>query len=196
MKKFEFDEKNHIYKLYGLTIPSVSEIIRPIHQKVYENISEHSLEIAADRGTRIHRAIEFLNKFDYYNIDDDCKGYLDAYKKFRNEHQDWILLSSEFRTYHKTLLYGMTIDEVYQTPKGIVINDIKTTSQAHLDAWAVQLGGYRAGYESQHSSISGTAILQLFKDGSYTIYDIKDNYSVFLACLQIYRFNERNEKNG
>lgn len=63
----------------------------------------------------------------------------------------------------------MTIDEVYQPLKGIVINDIKTMSQANLDAWAVQLGGYRAGYESQYNSISGTTILQLFKDETYTI---------------------------
>lgn len=167
IKKFEFDEKNHIYKLYGLTIQSVSEIIEPIHKKIYENISYHSLEIAADRETRAHRAIEFWNKYDFYNVDNDCKGYIEAYIKFRDEHPSWKVLNSEIRTYHKNLLYGMTIDEVYQTPKGIVINDIKTTSQAHLDAWAVQLGGYRSGYESQHSSISGTTILQLFKDGRY-----------------------------
>lgn len=193
MEQFEFDEENHIYKLNGSVIPSVSKIIEPIHQKVYENISAHSLEIAADRGTRIHRAIEFWNKYNFYNVDEDCKGYVEAYIKFRDEHPNWKLLNSELRTYHKNLLYGMTIDEVYRTSKGIVINDIKTTSQAHLDAWAVQLGGYRAGYESQHSKVEGTTILQLFSNGKYTLYDVKDDYFIFLACLQIYRFNERSE---
>lgn len=193
MEQFEFDEENHIYKLNGTIVPSVSKIIEPIHQKIYEDISFHTLETAADRGTRVHRAIEFWNKYNFYNIDDDCNGYLDAYKKFRNEHQSWKLLNSELRTYHKNLLYGMTIDEIYQTPKGLIINDIKTASQAHLDAWAVQLGGYRSGYESQHSSISGTTILQLFSNGKYSLYDVKDDYFMFLACLQIYRFNERSE---
>ena len=128
MEKFEFDEENHIYKLNGSIIPSVSEIIEPIHKRIYEDISFNTLKSAADRGIRVHRAIEFINKYDFYSIDNDCKGYIEAYKKFRNEHPDWRLLNSEFRTYHKNLLYGMTIDEIYQTPKGLLINDIKTTS--------------------------------------------------------------------
>ena len=193
MEKFEFDEENHIYKLNGSIIPSVSEIIEPIHKRIYEDISFNTLKSAADRGIRVHRAIEFINKYDFYSIDNDCKGYIEAYKKFRNEHPDWRLLNSEFRTYHKNLLYGMTIDEIYQTPKGLLINDIKTTSQAHLDAWSVQLGGYKAGYESQQGRIFGTTILQLFNDGKYILYDTKDEYFMFLACLQIYRFNGRNK---
>ena len=193
MEKFEFDEENHIYKLNGSIIPSVSEIIEPIHKRIYEDISFNTLKSAADRGIRVHRAIEFINKYDFYSIDNDCKGYIEAYKKFRNEHLDWRLLNSEFRTYHKNLLYGMTIDEIYQTPKGLLINDIKTTSQSHLDAWSVQLGGYKAGYESQQGRIFGTTILQLFNDGKYILYDTKDEYFMFLACLQIYRFNERNK---
>lgn len=191
MKKFEFDEENHIYRLDGTILPSVSEIIKPIHEKVYESISPHTLETAADRGTRVHRAIEFWNKYGFRNLDEDCKGYIDAYIKFRNEHPNWKLLNSELRTYHKNLLYGMTIDEIYQTEKGIIINDIKTTSQAHLDVWGVQLGGYKAGYENQFGKVQGTTILQLFSNGNYALYDVKDNYFMFLACLQIYKFNER-----
>lgn len=193
MKKFEFDEEGHIYKLDDVVIPSVSEIIKPIHEKVYESISSYTLKTAADRGTRVHRAIEFWNKYNFNNVDEDCKGYVDAYIKFRNEHPNWKLLNSELRTYHKNLLYGMTIDEVYQTPKGILINDIKTTSQAHLNAWAVQLGGYKAGYNSQDNKVECTTILQLFSDGKYVLYDVKDDYYIFLACLQIYRFNERSK---
>lgn len=34
MEKFEFDEENHIYKLNGSIIPSVSEIIEPIHKRI------------------------------------------------------------------------------------------------------------------------------------------------------------------
>lgn len=191
MKKFEFDEENHIYRLDGTILPSVSEIIKPVHEKIYEDINLHTLKTAADRGTRVHRAIEFWNKYGFQNVDEDCKGYFDAYIKFRNEHQNWKLLNSELRTYHKNLLYGMTIDEVYKTEKGIIINDIKSTSQAYLDAWAVQLGGYKAGYESVFEKVSGTTILQLFSNGNYALYDIKDDYFMFLACLQIYRFNER-----
>lgn len=98
MNKFEFNETNHIYKLNGSVIPSVSEGIESIHQKIYEDISFYTLETSADRGTRVHRVIGFWNKYDFYNVDDYCKGYVEAYTKFRNKHPSWKLLNSELRT--------------------------------------------------------------------------------------------------
>ena len=46
MEKFEFDEENHIYKLNGSIIPSVSEIIELIHKRIYEDISFNTLKSA------------------------------------------------------------------------------------------------------------------------------------------------------
>ena len=84
----------------------------------------------------------------------------------------------------------MTIDEIYETEKGIVICDLKTTSIAHLGAWSVQLSAYKAGFESQYpeQKVSDICILQISKDGKYLFHKLKDNFSVFLSCLEIYGF--------
>lgn len=183
-----FKEDTHSYFLGDLPIPSVSEIIKPIYQKVYGKINEHTLEIAAERGTRVHRAIEFLTKYNLCAIDNDISGYINAYKRFQKEHQSWNLKHSELRTYHKSLLYGMTLDQLYQTTEGLVICDIKTTKIAHPNAWSIQLSAYKSGYESQHEKVSKIVALQLFDNGNYVLHELKDNFSVFLSCLEIFKF--------
>jgi len=183
-----FKEDTHSYFLEDLPIPSVSEIIRPLHQKIYGNIDKDTLERAAERGTRVHRAIEFLSKYNLCSIDDDISGYISAYKKFRSHYKDWRLLRSEFKAYHKFLLYGMTADQIYETPEGLIICDIKTTKIAHPVAWSVQLSAYKAGYESQYGKISKIVALQLFDNGKYILHELKDNFSIFLSCLEIYKF--------
>lgn len=186
MSTLTFVEEKHQYFLDDSLIPSVSEILKPIHDK----INAKTLKKAAERGTKIHRAIEFMSKYDLKKFDQEILGYLEAYKKFRSEHNTWELLHSEYRTYHKSLLYGMTIDEVYKTEKGIVLLDLKTTSEAYLNTWSVQLSAYKNGYESQHEKVIKTYILKLNKDGEYQLFELSDKFSVFLSCLEIYRFGE------
>lgn len=134
MPELRFNEEKHLYFLDGLPIPSVSEIIKPLHNKIYKNIDRQALEIASDKGVRAHRAIEFISKYGLNNIDEDIEEYVRAYKKFRLDNPDWELLNSEFRTYNKALLYGLTIDEIYQALEGIIMCDLKTTNTSHLGA--------------------------------------------------------------
>lgn len=188
MADLTFKEDTHSYFLGDVPIPSVSEIIKPIYKKIYGEIDSQALEMAADRGTRVHRAIEFLSKYNLYSVDSDVSGYISAYQKFRSDHKEWKLLHSEFKTYHKSLLYGMTIDQVCESPEGLVICDIKTTKTAHTNAWSVQLSAYKSGFESQYEKVFKIVALQLFEDGNYVIHELKDNFSVFLSCLEIYKF--------
>lgn len=166
----------------------MSEIIRPIYQKVYGKIDEDTLNMASERGIRVHRTIEFLSKYNFCGIDKDIAGYIKAYKKFQNAHKNWHLVTSEFQTYHKSLLYGMTLDQIYETPQGLVICDIKTAKVAHPNAWSVQLSAYKSGYESQYKKIYKIVALQLFDNGNYVLHELKNNSEMFLVCLQIYKF--------
>ena len=188
MPKLSFLEKSHQYFLDEIPIPSVSEIISPIYNKVYRGINSEVMEKAANKGTKIHRAIEFKSKYNLKKYDKDISEYIKAYENFRSDNSSWKLLHSEYRTYHKALLYGMTIDEIYETNQGIILCDIKTTNTPHLGAWSVQLSAYKAGYESQGNKVSETYALKLSKDGSYQLFKLKDRFSVFLSCLEIYRF--------
>jgi len=190
MATLVFVQEKHQYFLDDSLIPSVSEILKPIHDKIYGKINARTLKKASERGTKIHKAIEFMSKYKLSKFDGEISGYIEAYKKFRGDYPTWQLLHSEYRTYHKSLLYGMTIDEVYKTERGIVLLDLKTTSEAYLNTWSVQLSAYKSGYESQHEKVIKTYILKLNKDGEYQLFKLDDKFSVFLSCLEIYRFGE------
>ena len=192
-----FEEETHTYTLHreglaDIILPSVSEIIEPIRNISYGSIAESILEKAADRGTRVHRALEFYLKYEFRNVDEDCVGYFDGIMKFLSDHPNWKPIHSEYRFYHKALMYAGTCDLLFETPKGIVLTDLKTTAQAHKGAWGVQLGGYRYGIESYNPTIkiAATNVLQVSNDGNYILHDIKDNFPVFLACLQIRNFKD------
>lgn len=190
-----FDEAEHKYTLRragfaDLILPCVSDIIEVLHSKSYGNVPESILDVAADRGTRAHRAIQFFNQYHFKNVDEDCAGFFDAYLKFRQEHAGWTLLHSEFQTYHKALLYGMTADEIYEWDDKTILLDIKTPQKALLKTWAVQLGGYKAGLESQGIKADEAYILQLFNDGHYILHPVNPDFGTFLACYTIFNFKE------
>jgi hypothetical protein len=192
-----FEEESHTYTLHreGLAdviLPSVTQIMEPLERKVYGDISPITLENAADRGTRVHRAIEQHLKYGFLNLDEDCSGYFNGFMKFISDHSDWKPIHSEFRFYHKAFLYAGTCDLLFDTPKGIVLVDLKTTAQAHKKMWGVQLGAYQQGIENfcPALKITATMVLQVSADGHYMLHNIEPNFSLFLACLQIYSFKE------
>ena len=166
--------------------------MEPLERKVYGDISPITLENAADRGTRVHRAIEQQLKYGFLNLDEDCSGYFNGFMKFISDHSDWKPIHSEFRFYHPFFLYAGTADLIFETPKGTVLVDLKTTAQAHKKMWGVQLAAYQQGIEAfdKPLKIDATMVLQVSADGNYILHDIKTNFSLFLACLQIYGFSE------
>lgn len=190
-----FEEESHVYTLRregcaDIILPSVSEIIEPLHSKSYAGIPQSILDTAADRGSRLHLAVQFWNQYHFRNVDEDCAGFFDAYLKFREEHADWQLVGSEQRTYHRSLLYGMTVDELYHHGNETILVDLKTPVKALIKTWAVQIGGYKAGLESAGKKIGRSFILQLFNDGHYILHEVKPDFSTFLACYTIFNFKE------
>lgn len=192
-----FEEEPHTYTLRqkgfaDIILPSVTQIMEPICSKNYGNISERILDVAADRGTRLHRAVEQYLKYGFRNVDDDCRGYFDGFMQFMAGHKSWKPIHSEFRFYHKAFLYAGTCDLLFSTPKGTVLVDLKTTAQAHKKMWGVQLAAYQQGIENYCPTlkIAATMVLQVSADGHYILHNIKPDFPTFLACYTIFNFKE------
>ena len=182
-----FDEDTHTYTYNGITVPSVKEIMRPLTKKVYGEINLITLNRAADRGTRVHRAIQFWGEFKYKNTDEETEPYFDQFMKFSKE-LNVEILKSEFRLFHKRLLYAGTADLlVSENGLGPVLVDIKTTRTIHEGLLSVQLAAYKEAAKWCGYDIKRTAVLLISKDG-YTFRDIEPDFGMFLNCLSIYRF--------
>lgn len=186
-----FEEGPHIYRLDGLVIPSVSEIMEPIRAVHYAGINERTLENAAQKGTAVHNAIENWLK---YEIEDISTEHYPFFKAFL----DWFsfrkpeVIESEIRVFHKILRYGGTCDLLALIGGRKTLIDYKTTYTVSEMSCGVQLEAYSQALASHGYNVEDKLILKLNKDGTWKEYSFpaKDprRWVVFGACKTVYDY--------
>lgn len=201
----KFLPKPHLYILeqgsINLQLPSVTQIIQPISREFYGQIYFITLQHAADRGTRVHEAIELVDQCGYAPIDDDMTGYMEAYSRWMRDFEPEIV-ATEFRGYHRNLYYAGTIDKLIRLPQqgnGLILVDVKTSSTYYPLLVDIQLGGYAQLLESwPGTKIESAWGLQLKPDGTYEFHRAKDlsrARSLFQMCHALHSAVQR-EKEG
>lgn len=162
--ELSFDEKGHIYRLNGLTIPSVTTLMKPLSDDFYRTISADVLERAACRGTAIHNAIENFTEFGVRDISGQYAGYFQSFL-------DWwelrkpVPLAMERKVYHKILRYAGTADLICVIGGRVTLVDYKSSAQVNEKLCAVQLEGYDRAFESHGIRVDDRLILHLSNRG-------------------------------
>ena len=184
-----FDEATHTYKLDGVVIPSVTQVMKPLSDAYYGDVDTAILGMAAHRGHIVHTAIENLLKHDIDDIPPEYNGYLDAFKKFATEYP-FEAVGIEMRTFHEILRYAGTVDLLCKLDGQLVLIDYKTSAKINEMLTGVQLEAYGSALASQDIHVENKAILHLKSDGKYTLKWYgkcsSENTAVFGACLKIY----------
>ena len=197
MNILQYFDKGHIYMLEGERIPCVSDLCRFLHREIYKDAPLWQLEAAADRGTKVHAATEALDKTGRAEIQDEYLPCLQAYVKFRQEHDvQWELI--EYADYHPELRYAGTIDR-YGLVDGIrTLLDIKTTHTVYKPLCGASLNLYRLILEAREKQVERLMILHLKKDGTYrpVWIDIDDSVPMALITLHNALKPKRRKKNG
>lgn len=145
-KELHFAPEKHIYTVNGEQLPSVSQIIRlDDRSESYDGIPEHVLQKAADRGNKVHAAIEqwIMDGCagDPWHDDPETHDYLMAFN-------DFVRLGfmqpfqSELLLYHPELRYAGTIDILALVGGKPALIDVKTTSKYLERKCQLQLAGY------------------------------------------------------
>lgn len=168
-------------------IPAVTEIMKFITDYKYNEVPEDILDKAKEKGTIVHFAAEVYNKTGFANIDERYKGYLDAYVKWVKDFNiDRKKIQSEVKTYNKALKYAGTVDLIYD--KSTII-DIKTTFQLDIKSVTVQTSAYKNALNNLSDyDIKKCYVLRLKEDGTYEYIMLQDKFNVFLSCLTIYNY--------
>ena len=191
LPELEFEDKTHTYRLNGMVIPSVSEIMEPLSNEKYKGISESTLNKAAEKGTAVHNSIENYIKFEIDDVPPEHRGYFDAFLEWWETYHPEVV-GSEIKTYHKLLRYGGTVDILVYIDGVLTLVDIKTTSALSDMTCGVQLEGYSQALKSHGIVVERKIILHLKKDGKYAIreYPVSDSnrWRVFgsLKCVYDY----------
>lgn len=193
MANLIFLEEPHVYELDGEELPSVSEITRFISRENYSEVPQYILDNAADRGTRVHRLTEALDKYGEAEADEIELPYLQAYLGFRKKHKvQWEKI--EWSTYNKERLYGATIDRygIVDGEKAIV--DLKTTSTLHTVSVTAQLTLYKMACESQGMEVEKLYVLQLKKDGKAVFKEITPDPKLAESCLYLHELLKKKKR--
>ena len=131
------DEK-HIYRLDGVVIPGVSQIIR---EAGMSSFPESGGSWQSQRGQAVHLACQLWDEadLDEATLDPAIAPYLEAWKNFLAENKAKVLMNEQM-LYHPTLRYAGTIDRLLLIGEQEFLCDIKTGSK--YPEYPIQTAGY------------------------------------------------------
>lgn len=193
-----FFDQGHKYTLDGEELPSVSELCRFISREVYGDVTQYTLDNAADRGTRVHKACEALDLYGKVEVSDDILPYLQAYMKFRKEHAvHWDKV--EYAGHHAADRYAGTLDRVGMVDGKRCIVDLKTSYAVQKQLAIAQLNLYRRIMEQDGTwEAEALYILHLEKDGEPKLIEFERNDKVPESLLTLHNLmkKKRRKKNA
>ena len=193
MNILQFFDEGHIYKLGEEVLPCVSDLCRFLHREIYKEAPIWQLEAAADRGTKVHEATELLDKAGRAEIEGEYLPYLEAYARFRREHEvSWELI--EHPDYHPEHRYAGTIDRYGMVDGHLTLADIKTTYTVYKPLCGASLNLYRMILEARGKQVERLMIIHLRKDGTYKLVQIDFDDSVPMALITLHTALKRRRR--
>jgi len=197
----EFDESKHQYKFDGKRIPCVSDICRFLAREVYgDEPNQTAMDIAADRGTRVHAATEEYDKEGTACVDSDIAGYVQAYSKFKKEHDiSWQYSEQMGYFEYGDMKVGGRFDRAGLVDGINCLVDIKTTANItnkHKLLYGSQLYLYGEIHDrlEDASAIKKYLILQLDSNGDYKLIEAPDNSAITAMTLLSLEYNLKKVK--
>lgn len=189
-----FDESTHTYTIDGEEVPSVTTVCRFL---AYDQKSDKPwlAQVAADRGTRVHEACAMLDYGEEPEEDPEIAGYLTAYRRFLKDYRpDWEGI--EYIVGCAALGIAGTIDRFGTLYDGrTCILDIKTGSQLHDAPLRAQLTGYKRLLALDRGFYPDFLYaLQLAKDGTYHLREVRQDDELLSACIFINNAVERKKR--
>lgn len=173
----EYDDDTHTYLVDGIIVPSVTQLLHSRFGHKYDNVSEEVLNNAAERGTRIHKAIESWCKFPYplYDINGTGGPWPPEVKDYQ-----FLMKKYGYKALHNELpviihiggyTYAGRMDLVLQGEK-IAVADIKTTATLDKEYLGYQLNLYRLGLAQSYDIVAEELYGIHLKDGKRKMVEI------------------------
>lgn len=149
-----FDADTHTYRIGGLVVPNVSQVIVENGFVDFSHIPNGTLEAARARGRYVHACLHLYleDDFDIADLDPRFEGYFFSALKYLGElgkkplrNASGESISVEWRFWHTRRMYAGTLDYLgFDRDGALSIDDWKTGSPSDVSA-SVQLAAYEAG---------------------------------------------------
>ena len=182
MPQFEFLEDEHIYKLDGIVIPGVSNILSPLSD--FSGVHPDFMKQACEFGNHVHKAVELYlsGELDEENLDPHLKNIVEQFKVWKEENIKFHFSEAivEKPSFHPGLKYAGTPDMVFVYD---AIIDFKTRKTDPIKD-ILQLSAYEAFYgkPGTHRLI----VLELYED-RYKEVDLS-NHKLRKQAFPLFRY--------
>lgn len=194
----DFDESKHEYRLDGIRVPSVTEVLRPCYD--FSRVDADVLAAKGELGTAVHVACDLDDAGDLYegSVHAKVRPYLDGYRLFK-QHKCTNVVATERIVSHAALRYAGRLDLITDFDGARWTIDWKTPL-AISPAVALQTAAYEAATPADLLPPPGMprkrAALQLKDDGTYRLHPFSDpnDFATFVSFLNVFRWMERNLK--
>lgn len=184
--QLEFFEDDHVYKLDGVKVPSVTQIL-----SFGQDLSRIPAW-TAQRGTALHLATEYddAGDLDEDSVDPLVRPHLIAYRKWK-EAVKYNFIETEYRVWGEVegMRYCGTIDRVGVCGRDLLrVLDLK--SGAPRREHGAQVCAYARAYEQRHGRpVFDQGCVYLDKSGEWSekTYDPRDGHAdYFMTKLRAY----------
>lgn len=179
-----FNKKQHIYRLNGVVVPGVTEIITDLLPYPFQATKWHLL-----RGSKVHNYAAKIARGEKLNCDDRLLGHIEGIKKFFDEVKPRVI-DVEQQVYSSRYQYAGTYDLYAEIGGKICLVDYKNS--LNYNRVALQLAGYSVAHKDEIRWGMG---VQIKDNGKYTMTDkpirLRPFEREFLAMRSVYEIRKR-----
>ena len=148
----DFIEEQHIYLKDGIIVPSVSEILHFIFPNKYINVPSKVLNKKADYGSKVHEAIEVLEKYgEGIELNTYQELAIDQYFKLKKKYGIEVLEQEQMISYNYD--YCGRFDMVARIGDDVSLCDIKTTAELDREYLSWQLSFYELAKDEKYDKL-------------------------------------------
>jgi len=163
----------------------VTQILYPFSG--LQNVDKDVLSNAATRGSKVHKICEgIVTGLGEFGVDSETLGYVLSFKQWWGEGMPVVEVERRFWSdEHK--ITGQ-IDMIVETPVGLAIVDIKTSSKPSK-TWQLQGSAYYELVTKAGFDIKKIWFLHLSKEGKAPkVMEYEPDFGFFLQVLNVYNY--------
>lgn len=195
-REFYFDPKEHVYRIGGWWVPSVTQVIR---SEFRMKSDEFATEWHLGRGTAIHAACALVlrNQLDWSTVDPEIEPRLRAFQQFVADWKSPAPKVIEEAMFSKRFMFAGQTDAVFLENGGLTVLDWKSAMDARVQ---VQLGAYSCLLrEYRQLNMRKGVGVELRADGTYKAEwypadALREGEQTFLAALTTFNFRRNKLK--
>jgi hypothetical protein len=199
-EKLTFDQEKHEYFYEGKKVPGVTRLLQDYGLIDFTGVPKERLEFKSALGTAVHYAISLHNQddLDEDSMSEEIKPYFLAYKKFCEVHK-YEATHTELRLYSKKWRFAGTMDSQglfnYKGKEVESIIDWKCVYKGYPSA-NIQTAAYELLFNENFPEVKSKKRFNLIlkPTANYEIVECADpgDRNIFLACLTLHHWKERN----